>query len=84
MLPVLVAEVLDKSGVPVSLDHDGVLVMFRTDRFNDIKDVFLSENLMQNLGEMSRFKEWSQYLLGEEVPIEAKRVIVAGQVKEFD
>lgn len=80
LLTVLVKEIMLKGGIPVSLDHDGVLVMFSKTKFSEYGSDFhaICHNISQGL-----FKSWSEYLLEEGIPIEPKRVIIDGNVQEI-
>jgi len=74
LLAVLTREILIHKCLPVSLDHDGVLIM--TD--NNTIPTDLCTSLSQ-----SSFGSWSNYLLGEELPLEIKRIVRKGEVKNF-
>jgi len=74
LLSVLAHEILKNKCLPISLDHDGILFMANP----SVDPQEISEILSKGL-----FAEWSNYLLGEALPIEAKRYISNGQVVDF-
>lgn len=84
LLSRLTSSVIKSGGLPLSLDHDGLLALF--EKQND----FVNEKSFVN--ELVKNKEkkltiglsnWSKYLLKGEVPIETKRVWYDGQVNEM-
>lgn len=77
----MVWEILSVKALPVSLDHDGVLVMLPEAVFS--KDPFDTESIVRYFQLNGKFKEWSAYLLKEELPIEVKRVVFKGRLQEF-
>ena len=80
LLTVLVYAILETEGLPISLDHDGVLVMYSQKQFkamgSDPKKI--ADRLSTGI-----FANWSSYLLKEPMPIEAKRIIMEGTATEF-
>lgn len=80
LLTVLVREVLKAGGIPVSLDHDGVLAMFSKKKFDSYKRD--CKYLCAVVAE-GDFKDWSSFLLDEPMPIEPKRLWIDGQLTEF-
>ena len=76
LLSILLHDILTLKLLPISLDHDGILLM--APKGTDPKTIcsFLS-------GESSKFHHWSEYLLEEPLPIEPKRVVFDGIVEEY-
>jgi hypothetical protein len=83
LLSVLARDVLAMGGLPVSLDHDGLLMMFPTSKFNQLFDG-KAELLAEALNSREfLFSPWSEYLLRKPVPLEVKRLITKSQIIEF-
>ena len=74
LLTVLVKQCLIQGSLPVSLDHDGVLIM--------VPSGTNTTELVEKLGS-GDFAAWSEYLLKEPLPVEVKRHFIAGEMKEF-
>lgn len=76
LLSVLLYDVVRLKLLPISLDHDGILLMANA-------NVDPEELCSQLSSPDSNLSKWSKFLLGEEVPIEPKRFILNGKHKEF-
>lgn len=76
LLSILLYDVISLKLLPVSLDHDGILLMAP----NSTDPKQFCEKLS---GVDSKFYQWSKYILEEPIPIEPKRVIRDGQVTEY-
>ena len=77
MLAVLVRSILIHGGVPISLDHDGCLVLIPK---------FMTKEQVKSL-EISLTKEisaWSEYLVHRSIPVVAKMCICDGQIVSLD
>lgn len=81
LLSTLVHSVLNINAKIVSLDHDGALIMISRKQFESQfnNDPFY---LCQKLSE-GTFFDFSNYLLGQGVSIEPKRLIIDGEANEY-
>jgi hypothetical protein len=71
LLTVLVREGIKVGGLPISLDHDGALFAFKTSKIQNLElEHLVTEGLIP----------WSQYLLGVDVPVEAKTRFSLGKI----
>ena len=84
LLSVLVKDLLSLGMIPISLDHDGVLVMLSEDQFREhgSDPASLCKKISGKSNNLS-FHDWSEYLLDESLPIEAKRLVKGGELKVF-
>lgn len=76
LLSILLYDLLNYKFLPISLDHDGILLMCKP----DVDPNKICKQLSSN---KSNFYQWSEYLLGEGLPIEPKRHILNGQYIEY-
>lgn len=84
LLTRLASSVINTNGLPLSLDHDGLLVMYEIDKNQSSNNDFLQKFVQEREIELTnKLSVWSNYLLGSPTPIEAKRYWCKGQVKEM-
>lgn len=76
LLSILLYDVISLKLLPISLDHDGILLMAP----NSTDPQQVCEKLS---GVDSKFHQWSKYILEEPIPIEPKRVVKDGKVTEY-
>jgi hypothetical protein len=84
LLSRLTHQVLDAGGLPLSLDHDGLLAMFHISRSGLTDEeaiIYFAKQVEKQLTGM--LEKWSVYLLNNPVPVETKRVWFNGEMKEF-
>jgi hypothetical protein len=84
LLSRLTRYVLETDGLPLSLDHDGLMAMYyigNSDSTDKERMVSFSKEIEDEL--TRRLERWSLYLLQRPVPIETKRVWLNGEMKEF-
>lgn len=80
LLSVLVFKSLEIGTTPISLDHDGCLIMMSQKQFKDFnEDPFEFAKQVQS----GLFEEFSTYLLGQSLPLEPKRCVVDGKLTEY-
>lgn len=88
LLSCLVQFVIEQKGLPLSLDHDGLLAMFVLNNdlnyTNDYTNDMIKEDVNEILTNLTlKMNSWSNYLLKGTVPIEAKRFWFQSNLYEF-
>lgn len=80
LLTVLVYKALKLSFTPVSLDHDGCLLMLTKGQFELYNnDPFTLSKAVES----GKFESFCTYLLKETIPIEPKRLFIGGKIFEY-
>ena len=83
LLSILTREVIRYQGLPLSLDHDGLMALFILEEEVSIDSPILTESIKQmEIALTNSMKDWAQYLLKSNVPIETKRYWVKGEMVE--
>nr|UCS09803.1 hypothetical protein [Oedocladium carolinianum] len=80
----LTQHVVELNGIPLSLDHDGLMALFLVDLDADTPSLSIKQEVKrieENL--TTKLSPWSNYLLKSELPIEAKRHWFQGEVTEY-